>query len=102
MRKSRKIHAKPHTLRKAVHKRAQNPYKLRKAKYIAQRRTQTCAKAVQPTQRRIQICNQSATDAFLQIKKYILSVMGRIKKDKSPRVNRDWKKARKLNVPIIL
>ena len=44
VRKIRTTYAKPHTLRKAVHKHTQNPYNIRKAANIAQSRTQTYAK----------------------------------------------------------
>ena len=60
---------KPHTLRKAIHKRMQNTYNLCKATCIAQSLTQTYTKAVQPAQRHIQLRKQSATDVFLQINK---------------------------------
>ena len=49
---------------------------------------------------RIQFHNQSAIDVFPQINKLILRAMASSEKYKSPRVNCDWKKTRKVNAPI--
>ena len=79
-----------------------NPYNLRKAAYIAQSLTQTCAKAVQPTQSCIQLRTQTDTGVSNKSTSKILSIVAHSEKDKSTRVNRDWKKARNVNAPISL
>ena len=53
-------------------------------------------------QSRIQLRNQTAIDVSNKSASNILIIMARNKKEKSTRVNCDWKKLKKVNAPISL